>query len=261
MALPNLTPGNAPAGTQWSGGTASMPWTGYGPTSSPMGGGGGQPGGGGGGSADVLASFKTGGYGNMPASASKRSQALRGMGSSINWQDMRYGGGTRRGEDMENMSNQANLQYQQEQEGWEGEQRDQQRQMFAFKNKMMQKLLELFGGQGSGGNLNVGMPVQPDPNIMASLRAGVEEQFRPMERAEAATRAKGGRTAFDSTAAGQRQAGLAERKSSAMSQTYLPGQQATVSGYQPGLEAAKINKQGQITPQLIMQALMQGGFG
>src|SRR3990172_9212745 len=219
--------------------------------------GGGGPAGG----ANVLASFQTKGYGTIPTGASGRSQALKSMASNINWNDMRYGGGTRRGEEMGTMSDQANLQYQQAQESWEGEQRDQQRQMFAFKDKMMQKLLELFGGQGADRDLNVGMPVQPDPNIMASLRAGVEEQFRPMERAQAATRAKGGRTAFDSTAAGQRQAGLAERKSSAMSQTYLPGQQATVSGYQPGLEAAKINKQGQITPQLIMQALMQGGFG
>jgi len=207
----------------------------------------------------LLTSVKTGGYGMMPAGASKKSQAMmdlaRGGRGPDNWfgYTPQQAGAAR-----------ANVMSAQEEEGREREGFEQQQRMWGFKNQMMQKLLALFGGQGQGGpggNLNVGMPVQPDPNIMASLRAGVEEQFRPMERAEAATRAKGGRTAFDSTAAGQRQAGLAERKSSAMSQTYLPGQQATVAGYQPGLEAAKINKQGQITPQLIMQALMQGGMG
>lgn len=237
----------------------SMPFTGFGPTPSSVGG---QPGGGGGGgSTDVLASFKTGGFGNMPASASKGSQALRGAGSSMNWQDLRYGGGTRRGEEMGTMSDQANIRAQMTQEGREGEEWDEKMRMIRMKSTLMQKLMSLFGGQGTGGNLNVGMPVQPDPNIMASLKAGVQEQFDPMEKAEAKMRAGTGRTAFDSTAAAQRGAALAGRKASAMSQTYMPGQQATVAGYQPGLEAARINKQGQITPQLILQAMMgQGGM-
>jgi len=219
--------------------------------------GGGGPAGG----ANVLASFQTKGYGTMPTGASGRSQALKSMASNINWNDMRYGGGTRRGEEMGTMSDQANLQYQQAQESWEGEQRDQQRQMFAFKNKMMQKLLELFGGQGAGGNLNVGMPIEMDPRIKAGLQADVSEQFRPQEIARQKMKAKGGRTAFDATAVAQGDAALAGSKASAMTQSYVPGMQASVNAYQPGLEAAKINKQGQITPQLIMQALMQGGFG
>jgi len=258
-----------------TGGSATMPFTGYGQSGPPpisQAGGpgqqGGQQSGGGGnfptGSAGPLYSMKTGGYGMFPAEAGKYLPRVLGLLTGANeeaWRSMRMGGGTDR-------SSQMRMQAGQQMQGMAGQEAeresaafDQQKMMWGFQNQLMQKLLSLFGGQGGGGGMfaDVPMPVQADSRILAGLQERVSREFEPLERQNQQISARTGRYGGQSSWADTRGSNLAARKAGMMSEAYVPAQQATVMGYQPGLEAARIKQQGAITPQLILQALMKGG--
>lgn len=236
-----------------AGGTAVMPF-GDQPSGPPGGGGGGTfPTGAGG----PLYGMPTRGFGLMRPGAGPKGSAMMSSLNPMKWAEMSRQISPGQFQRQEGMAAGADVAYGEQQEAQEREQFDWMRQAQAQRNQLFTQFMRLLqqGSQGGGGD--VPMPVQADPRILAGLQAGVQQEFEPMEKQEAGARARGGRTALDSTAAGQRQSLLASRKAGAMSQAYVPAQEATVRGYQPGLESRRIDVAGRIP---LLQMLMQS-FG
>lgn len=231
----------------------------------PSGGGSGQ---GPGATTGGLYTVPTKGYGMFSQETGKYTPRVAGMLENANQgavRSWRLGGapglfGTEalRGQAADRMQGMANEEAEQGRAEW-----DENMRMTRLKGDLMQKLMSLFSGKGEqggpGGNLNVGMPISPDPNLIAAGREEVNKQFQPREAAWQKFKGTKQRGAMDATFVGQGDAALAGEKASAMTRMYGPMMGASVNAYQPGLEAARINKQGQITPQLVMQALMGMG--
>ena len=154
----------------------------------------------------------------------------------------------------------ANVMAAEEEEGREREQFDWQRQMFQQRNKMFTEFLKLLQGGQSGPGGSVPMPVQPDPNIMNSIFASMAPQEQAENQALARGESGTGRFASGSTAAMQKRSNVATQQGIRRQAAFLPGQQATVAGYGPGLQARGQDIQGrQGLLQLIMQMVGNKG--
>ncbi len=216
------------------------------------------------GSAGPLYSLKTGGYGIMPAGAAPWRQMLMANASAQRWGGLKFGGPPGLGDraETEALAPDPNekLNYGPE---WVAQQ--QQMQMGDLRLEAGKKLLSLFGGMtggtgGGGMGPNVPMPIPIDPRIEAAQQIKVKSAYEPLRRQLALSRGQRGMGIGTSSNATNQEAMLAGREAESMTESYLPGLQASAAAYQPGLRAAEI---GQNWPQLLMRLFGQfvGGRG
>ena len=236
----------------------------------PMQGGWGPPGGGGGGgggSGGGYAHYDTKGFGMMPSQAGPLAEALqsgnyrgwgtayetgagRPLGADDAWgQASASAAATRHGEEMEQQQR---------------DQFSQQQQMGNLRMQAMQKLLQLFGGQGgmggAGGGAGAPMPIQMDPQMLASMKASTEAAYEPVQRQLAASRARRGTGIGDSSAATEQAGMLQGRMARDIQSGYMPAMNASVAAYQPGVATRGQDMQSQSwLPQLLMRLF--GGQG
>lgn len=224
-------------------------------------------GGAGTGYAGPFLTMQTKGFGALPTGAGPLSEAMASMRSAFNWGRPSIGPSSDFGAERAAMGYASQQEeFQRSMQEQQGLQAGQQTQAMQLRNQMLQRLLGLFAGGGAGVSNPwlQGIPtgaVQADPKILAGLQAKVGTEFdRPGGLQSQLQRlgASQGRYTSDSGLAASRQASLDRARSGAMTEAYVPAQQATVQGYQPGLQAAQIYGQQSMTPQFIANLLMQG---